>query len=74
LLNEDNASELPGCGTELALLRRLEIQTMRGDEREQLLNSVPAHCTETVMELARECSRFWKEFSLQLEERRQVSA
>jgi len=57
-----------------ALLRRLEIQTMRGDEREQLLNSVPAHCTETVMELARECSRFWKEFSLQLEERRQVSA
>ncbi|MEV5778941.1 ParB/RepB/Spo0J family partition protein [Streptomyces antimycoticus] len=51
------------------LLRWLEVQAVKTEEWERLLDSVPEHCTAAVIELARGCSEDWKEFAAQLEQR-----
>ncbi|MFF0491120.1 ParB N-terminal domain-containing protein [Nocardia sp. NPDC004068] len=57
-----------------ALIRWMEIQGISHEGWELLLDSVPAHCAETVAELARECARAWQNFSVELEHRGRVSA
>jgi hypothetical protein len=48
------------------LLRMLEIQLVTAEQREQLLEAVPAHQMDTVAMAARECAIVWQEFAEQL--------
>ncbi|MFG1997578.1 ParB N-terminal domain-containing protein [Spirillospora sp. NPDC048911] len=45
------------------LLRLLNVHTLRAEDWNRLVDSVPPHCTEKVAQLARDCARKWLEFA-----------
>jgi ParB-like chromosome segregation protein Spo0J len=52
-----------------ALLRLLDLHALDQDRWEQLVDSVPAHCTELVAVLARGCADRWSDFATRLNQR-----
>lgn len=49
------------------LLRLLNIHTIRTEDWNTIVDSVPPHCREIVAQLARECAEFWTEFAARVE-------
>ncbi|GAA3211122.1 ParB N-terminal domain-containing protein [Actinocorallia longicatena] len=49
------------------LLRLLNIHTIRAEDWNDIIASVPPHCREIVAQLARECADFWKDFGTRVE-------
>ncbi|WP_407566432.1 ParB/RepB/Spo0J family partition protein [Streptomyces sp. 184] len=64
-LKADPALRLSETGR--TLLRLLNIHTLSGDEWEEIIGNVPAHCRGVVAQLARECAGIWKDIAMRME-------
>lgn len=51
------------------LLRLLDVHTIGQEDWERLFNNVPEHWTESLANVAKECSQAWREFSDRLTQR-----
>ena len=72
ILKKDPSLRLTETGR--ALLRLFGVQALIAQRREQLLDGVPPHCADMIVELADGCARSWREFAEQLRTRKQESA
>ncbi|MGW7003952.1 ParB/RepB/Spo0J family partition protein [Streptomyces sp. NPDC054933] len=52
-----------------ALLRLLDACTVRSQEWTRISDNVPLHCVDIIATAARECSRVWRDFAKELEQR-----
>jgi ParB-like chromosome segregation protein Spo0J len=50
-----------------AVLRMLEVSSLRTGQWEQIVDAVPSHCAEAVARVSRECAEAWTTFAQQLE-------
>jgi hypothetical protein len=66
-LRNDPSLRLKEAGREL--LRWLETHAAAANDYQRLADTVPAHCTTTIAELARTNARVWSEFANQVERR-----
>lgn len=64
-LKADPALRLSETGR--TLLRLLNIHTLSGDQWEEIIGNVPAHCRGVVAQLARECAGIWKDIAMRME-------
>lgn len=71
-LRQDPSLRLTEVGRDL--LRLLEACPIDDEQAGRIINGVPAHWKDTVVDLARECAVAWREFANQLAARANVSA
>jgi hypothetical protein len=50
------------------LLRLLSLHTLRKEEWDAIINSVPPHCSDIVVDLARQFADLWADFAMRVEE------
>lgn len=55
------------------LLRLLDTHAIGKEQRDELIDNIPPHCTGIVAELARRCAETWQEFAEQLDRGRRVN-
>ncbi|MFE2428518.1 ParB/RepB/Spo0J family partition protein [Streptomyces sp. NPDC059373] len=65
-LKADPALRLTESGRNL--LRLLTLHTLRKEEWDAIINSVPLHCRDVVADLARQFADLWRDFATQVEE------
>ncbi len=52
------------------LLRLLDVCTVDPQEWHRISDNIPPHCVEIIASAARECSRAWEDFAVELDQRR----
>ncbi|MFD2420534.1 ParB/RepB/Spo0J family partition protein [Amycolatopsis pigmentata] len=57
-----------------SLLRLLQLHALTAEQWDQMVNKLPAHCTELVATMAAECANTWSEFSERVRRRGPMSA
>lgn len=71
-LHTDPALRFSETGRDL--LRLLDICTVAADRLATIAGSVPAHCRETVTQVALECAQTWRTFAAQVEQQPDAEA
>jgi hypothetical protein len=66
-LRADPALRLTETGR--ALLRLLQVHSVKAEEWQKISENVPAHCSHIIAGLARECSYMWRDLAERLEQR-----
>jgi hypothetical protein len=57
-----------------ALLRLLDVRAVTAEKWAAIVNTVPAHCRDSVAAVALDCARTWQSFAEQLERRGRAEA
>jgi ParB/Sulfiredoxin domain len=66
-LRADPALRLTETGR--ALLRLLQVHSVKGEEWQKISENMPAHCSQIIASLARECSYMWRDLAERVEQR-----